>query len=374
MLLFTSLLSSVVFGLSISSTIATSQEPLALNPSCNTFDPRAYPMSAARCTALNRATSESTTIALEYVNVNPSANRTLLLVHGWPSLWSTWSNQIKHFEKDYNLIVPNLRGFGGSTHPGDVQSSGTMADMVSDLTCVLEHASVQHKVVCVGHDWGAQVCWEAARMRPDLFEAVAGAVLPYLAAAGPLIPVENLSVLFPGLTYNIFFEKRTNEAAAELDTSIRRSLRAALRSASSPPPPAFLTSSTSFLDAWSDFEEIPPVPFMSPEEEDYMVEQYSMQGFGKTLQFYTHGNRLGSWSFDRAQGNFSIPQPALYIMPTNDPVADWEKILVLAGSPSFFSQLRIEPMDTHHWPQLEDPHVFNLILQDWLNHLPSNSV
>ena len=31
------------------------------------------------------------------------------------------------------------------------------------------------------HDWGAQVCWEAARMRPDIFEAVAAAVVPVRA-------------------------------------------------------------------------------------------------------------------------------------------------------------------------------------------------
>jgi soluble epoxide hydrolase/lipid-phosphate phosphatase len=78
-----------------------------------------------------------------------------------------------------------------------------MADMVSDLTCVLEHANVQHKVVCVGHDWGAQICWEAARMRPDLIEAVAGAVLPYVSAVGPFAPAEQLAAVFPALSYMV---------------------------------------------------------------------------------------------------------------------------------------------------------------------------
>ena len=105
--------------------------------------------------------------------------------------------------KDYHLIIPDLRGFGASTHPGDVQTSGTMADMVSDLACVLEDARVSHEVVCVGHDWGAQICWEAARMRPDLIEAVAGAVVPYISAAGPFTPVEQLSVVFPRLSYQV---------------------------------------------------------------------------------------------------------------------------------------------------------------------------
>lgn len=35
--------------------------------------------------------------------------------------------------------------------------------------------------IVTSHDWGAQVCWEAARMRPDIFEAVAAAVVPVCA-------------------------------------------------------------------------------------------------------------------------------------------------------------------------------------------------
>lgn len=52
-----------------------------------------------------------------------------------------------------------------------------MFDLVGDLTCVLDNAGVD-KAICLGHDWGAQVCWEAARMRPDRIEAVAAAVVP----------------------------------------------------------------------------------------------------------------------------------------------------------------------------------------------------
>ena len=49
--------------------------------------------------------------------------------------------------------------------------------MVGDLVCILQDAGVS-KAVCVGHDWGAQICYEAARMRPELFEGVVGAALP----------------------------------------------------------------------------------------------------------------------------------------------------------------------------------------------------
>ncbi len=50
-------------------------------------------------------------------------------------------------QHDYRVIVPNVRGFGGSTHPGDVQSSGTIIDVVGDMICILGHANVAQAVV-----------------------------------------------------------------------------------------------------------------------------------------------------------------------------------------------------------------------------------
>ena len=154
-----------------------------------------------------------------------------------------------------------------------------MADMVADLACILKHANVEHKVVCVGHDWGSQVCWEAARMRPDLIGAVSGVVTPYISAAGPFLPIESLVTMLPTLSYQMFFEKDTQNAIAELNSDIRRSLRGTFRSASSPPPAHFLLANDTFMGAWNNVEVIPPIPFMSSEEEDYLVEQFSIQGF-----------------------------------------------------------------------------------------------
>jgi pimeloyl-ACP methyl ester carboxylesterase len=50
-------------------------------------------------------------------------------------------------QTDYRLIVPNIRGFGASTHPRDIQSSGSFPDLVGDMMCILEHASVSQAIV-----------------------------------------------------------------------------------------------------------------------------------------------------------------------------------------------------------------------------------
>lgn len=52
-----------------------------------------------------------------------------------------------------------------------------MGDMVNDLVCVLNNAGVR-QAVCLGHDWGSGVCYEAVRSRPDVFIGVIGAAIP----------------------------------------------------------------------------------------------------------------------------------------------------------------------------------------------------
>ncbi|KAJ7886170.1 Alpha/Beta hydrolase protein [Mycena olivaceomarginata] len=315
------------------------------------FDPKAYQKSTATCQATNRAEGQDTAVEinLRYVNINPSAKTSLLLVHGWPSLWSTWSKQIQEFKEDYHLVVPDLRGFGESTHPGDVRSSGTIPDM---------HAGIS-SAVCVGHDWGTQICYEAARMRPDL----------YLPSASDFVPVEHLVVALPKLSYQLFFNHKTPEAIAELDKDVRRTIRATLRTVASPPPDAFLTSRTSFLSGWEGVTEIPPVPFFTPEEEDYFVEQYNIQGFKHTLQFYTEENRRASWAFTNAQGNHTISQPVLSILPKNDPVADWAVASQILKSTDFLPNSRTEFMDGAHWCHIEYPVEFNAVMRAWLEEV-----
>ena len=44
-------------------------------------------------------------VILDYVDVNPSADDTILMVHGWPGLWSNWVNQIREFEVSVQLIL-----------------------------------------------------------------------------------------------------------------------------------------------------------------------------------------------------------------------------------------------------------------------------
>ncbi|KAK1216740.1 hypothetical protein PQX77_020627 [Marasmius sp. AFHP31] len=349
------------------------------------FNPREYTKHKrfATCDAVKRNAdhavvqitmndSRATHPPVGYVDINPTAEKTLLLVHGWPSLWSSWAYQIQAFKNDYRLIIPDLRGFGDSTHPDDVESSGTMYDHVGDLACILHHAQVpkaKGKAICVGHDWGSAVCYEAGRSRPDLVDAVVGVAVPYIPSAGDFVPIKHLVPVLPKLRYQLFFSGKTEEAVAELDRDIKRSVRATLRTGGSPPPETFLTSEETFLGAWGEVDEIPPVPFFSEEEEEYFVEEYGKQGFRNTLQFYTDSNRYATWKFVNDQGNHTIPQPVLAVLPKHDPVADWALAVKLLKSEMFLPQLTTEMIEGGHWAHIEFPEEFNAVLKRWLDGL-----
>lgn len=335
------------------------------------FNPKRFRKRKTQCFAWDRSSDPwiENLLDITWVDLNPEAERTLLLVHGWPGLWSTWSNQIEEFRNDYHLLIPDLRGFGWSSHPGDPENSGTIPDNVGDLVCLLEAAGVK-KAVCIGHDWGSQICWEAARSRPDLFEAVT-ATLPYIPANGPFVPTEALVAHFPKLAYQLYFAKKTKEAYEELEKDIRKTLRSVYRTADTKPPAKFLASQHNLLDAYDEVGLEEPIPFFSKIEEDYLVKVYKVQGFKNTLSFYTKGGKYRSWEFAHNQGNYTIPQPALFILPSEDTVADWAQVSKVIGSAKFVPQLETVVLHTSHWPQLERPKEFNSALRAWLEKLPA---
>jgi hypothetical protein len=88
----------------------------AIQGNVSAFNPLNYAKSAARCVATRRepvlqdvlidlgtlSWAPSSILTpnrhLEYVEINPDAPNTLLMIHGWPSLWSSWSKQIEEFQ------------------------------------------------------------------------------------------------------------------------------------------------------------------------------------------------------------------------------------------------------------------------------------
>jgi pimeloyl-ACP methyl ester carboxylesterase len=63
------------------------------------------------------------------------------------------------------VIAPDLRGFGDSDKPSDVDAY-TVEKLVGDVAGVLDALSIA-RVHVVGHDWGAAIGWITAALMPD---------------------------------------------------------------------------------------------------------------------------------------------------------------------------------------------------------------
>jgi pimeloyl-ACP methyl ester carboxylesterase len=86
----------------------------------------------------------------------------LLLLHGWPEFWLTWEPVMHRLADRFDLIVPDLRGFGDSDKPlGPYGADGHSVDMFALLDALgIERAGV------VGHDVGGAVMQVMARATP----------------------------------------------------------------------------------------------------------------------------------------------------------------------------------------------------------------
>ncbi len=86
----------------------------------------------------------------------------LLLLHGWPEFWLTWQPVMDRLADRFELIAPDLRGFGDSDKPdGPFGADGHAADMLA-----LMDALGIERVGIIGHDVGGAAMQALARKAP----------------------------------------------------------------------------------------------------------------------------------------------------------------------------------------------------------------
>ena len=82
----------------------------------------------------------------------------LLLLHGYPQTSAMWHKVVPHFEADYHVICPDLRGYGQSDKPdGGADHRGySKRSMAADMVALLDHFG--HRTTRIlAHDRGARV-------------------------------------------------------------------------------------------------------------------------------------------------------------------------------------------------------------------------
>jgi pimeloyl-ACP methyl ester carboxylesterase len=105
----------------------------------------------------------------------------VLMLHGFPDSSALWRHQIPALTTaGYQVIAPDLRGFGASDRPAEV-AAYRMNVLVGDVLGILDALSVQRASV-VGHDWGAAVGWALAMFAPQRVQRLAAVSVGHPAA------------------------------------------------------------------------------------------------------------------------------------------------------------------------------------------------
>jgi pimeloyl-ACP methyl ester carboxylesterase len=86
----------------------------------------------------------------------------LVLLHGYPLDHHLWDEVVPLLEDTFDLILPDLRGFGGSS---TVDSFSAMEDYASDVAELLDQLGIQQTAIA-GHSMGGYVALAFARLFP----------------------------------------------------------------------------------------------------------------------------------------------------------------------------------------------------------------
>jgi len=107
----------------------------------------------------------------------------VLLLHGFPDRADLWRHQIDALKSDFTVIAPDLRGFGDSDKPDDVDAY-RVGKSVGDVVAILDELGIE-KTHVVGHDFGAAVAWAFALSVPERLDR-----LVVLSVGHPGVPTD----------------------------------------------------------------------------------------------------------------------------------------------------------------------------------------
>lgn len=104
------------------------------------------------------------------------------MIHGFPDCWLTWRGLMTVFEKEYEVVAIDQRGYNLSDHPKGVDQYDVSV-LVADVAAAI-HARGRDRAVVVGHDWGGMVAWACAMQRPEMVEKLIILNLPHPRGLG----------------------------------------------------------------------------------------------------------------------------------------------------------------------------------------------
>lgn len=242
---------------------------------------------------------------------------TLIFIHGWSCDGRYWQKQIPVFAKEYQVIAVDLAGHGHSSFD---RSNFSMLSFANDVKAVIDEERID-RAILIGHSMGGGVIAEAARLMP---EKVIG-----------IVAIDSL--------HNV--EERIPQSV--IDEMVK-------------------PFKTDFKSAAQNF-----VSPMFPKGTDQQLVDWvkeDMSSAPKEIALNAFRNYLGQYVSGEAAAVFKdINIPVVSINARLWPTAPEENKKHIKNYQLFYIE------GTGHFPMLEKPDEFNMLLEKALNSIESKS-
>ena len=301
----------------------------------------------------------------------------VLLCHGFPESWYSWRHQLDALAAaGFHAVAPDMRGYGKSDRPEAIDEY-TLLHLVGDMVGVLDALEAPTAVIA-GHDWGANVAWQAALLRPDRFRAVIGLSVPF-RPRGKVRPTSVMPRTEDAQFYQLYFQE-PGVAEAELERDPRATVRNLLYGGSGDAQHgggASAAEGIGMVPKGGGFLRGAEAPAKLPEwlterDVDFYAGEFQRTGFRGGLNWYRNIDR--NWELLAPYAGALVTVPALYVAGVRDLVVAFPGMdQLLANLGQFVPGLRNTLMlpGCGHWTQQERAKEVNAAMIDFLRSLPS---
>lgn len=107
-------------------------------------------------------------VKLHYVENGDPSKPLMLFIHGYPEFWFSWRHQLKEFSKDYWVVAVDMRGYGDSEKPKQLEAY-EITQLIRDVRELVTTLG-RKKFTLVAHDWGAVIGWEFLATHMDMVD------------------------------------------------------------------------------------------------------------------------------------------------------------------------------------------------------------